>query len=161
MPKPSKLLILVGTMTNTAEYVAQAIEMECGDLMAAIEVRMMDGLDGSVFDEDALYVICSSTYGAGDVPDNAQHLYASLDAQPRFLGHVRYGVIALGDSAYPQTFCNGGRRFDERLRDLGAIRLGEVLQLDASECHDPEAAGAAWCRTWLETVLASESLKSE
>ena len=40
MPAPSKLLILVGTMTNTAEYVAQAIEMECGDLMAAIEVLL-------------------------------------------------------------------------------------------------------------------------
>lgn len=151
----SKLLILVGTMTNTAEYVAQAIEMDAADLIGSVEVRMMDGLDPSVFDEDALYVICSSTYGSGDVPDNAQAFYASLDAQPRFLGHVRFGVIALGDSAqYPQTFANGGRRFDERLRDLGAVRLGEILVLDASSPADPEATGAAWCREWLALAMA-------
>jgi MioC protein len=40
---------------------------------------MMDGQDISVFDEDALYLICSSTYGSGDVPDNAARLYDSLD----------------------------------------------------------------------------------
>src|SRR3954464_12057287 len=33
-----KLKILVGTMTNTAEYVAQAIEMDCADLVDAIEI---------------------------------------------------------------------------------------------------------------------------
>ncbi|MBL0944021.1 MAG: flavodoxin domain-containing protein [Hydrogenophaga sp.] len=156
---PSKLLILVGTMTNTAEYVAQAIEMDSADLIGQIEVRMMDGLGPEVFDEpNALYVICSSTYGSGDVPDNAQAFYASLDSQPRYLGHVRYGLIALGDSAqYPMTFANGGRQFDERLRDLGAVRIGEPLILDASSDVDPEAAGAAWCRAWLAQALAAAS----
>lgn len=153
---PTKLLILVGTVTSTAEYVAQAIELDSSDLIERIEVRMMDGLDPSVFDEDALYVICSSTYGTGDVPDNAQAFYASLDSQPRFLGHVRYGLIALGDSLqYPQTFANGGRRFDERLRDLGAVRLGEPLILDASSDDNPETVGAAWCREWLTQALAA------
>lgn len=152
---PTKLLILVGTVTNTAEYVAQAIELDSSDLIEHIEVRLMDGLDPSVFDEDALYVICSSTYGTGDVPDNAQAFYTSLDSQPRFLGHVRYGLITLGDSLqYPQTFANGGRRFDERLRDLGAVRIGEPLILDASSDDDPEAVGAAWCREWLTQALA-------
>ena len=156
MPTPSKLLILVGTMTSTAEYVAQAIELDCADLVGSIEVRMMNGLDISVFDEDALYVICTSTYGSGDVPDNAQALYASLDSQPRFLGHVRYGLIALGDSAqYPNTFANGGRLFDARLADLGAVRLGEPLVLDAFTVDDPEAADIAWCREWLPQALAA------
>ena len=153
-PIPAKLLILVGTMTNTAEYVAQAIEMDSADLIGQIEVRMMDGLTPAVFDEDALYVICTSTYGTGDVPDNARAFYDGLDSQPRFLGHVRYGVIALGDSLqYPQTFANGGRRFDERLQDLGAVRIGDVLRLDASSDDDPEATGASWCREWLALAL--------
>ena len=67
-----KLKILVGTMTSTAEYVAQSIQMDCTDLVSDIEVVLMDGKDISVFDEDALYLICSSTYGSGDVPDNAR-----------------------------------------------------------------------------------------
>jgi hypothetical protein len=40
-----KLKILVGTMTSTADYVAQAIQMDCADLVDDIEVQLMDGLD--------------------------------------------------------------------------------------------------------------------
>ena len=40
-----KLKILVGTMTSTADYVAQAIQMDCADLVDEIEVTLMDGLD--------------------------------------------------------------------------------------------------------------------
>jgi MioC protein len=150
-----KLRILVGTMTDTALYVAQAIQLDCADLVTEIDVQRMDGLDIGVFDDDALYLICSSTYGSGDVPDNAQALYASLGAQPKFLGHVRYGVIALGDSAYPQTFCFGGKRFDEKLVDLGAQRIGEVWCHDASSGVLPEEAACAWCREWLTRALAT------
>jgi MioC protein len=149
-----KLKILVGTMTSNADYLAQAIEMECGDLVDEIEVQLMDGLDISIFDEDALYLICSSTYGSGDVPDNARTLYDSLDQDARYLGHVRYGVIALGDRTYLQTFCQGGKKFDERLQGLGARRLGEVWCHDASDGTLAETEGAAWCRQWLAAALA-------
>jgi MioC protein len=151
----AKLKILVGTMTSTAEYVAQAIQMDCADLVDDIEVLPMDSLDISAFDDtEALYLICTSTYGTGDVPDNARALYDSLDTAPKFLGHVRYGVIALGDSTYMQTFCFGGKKFDERLSGLGAQRVGEVWCHDASSDTMPETAGAAWCREWLATALA-------
>jgi MioC protein len=158
MNPPLRLLILVGTVTNTAEHVAQAIAMDCADLIERIEVRRMDGMDIGVFEEDALYVICTSTHGAGDVPDNARQLYDSLGSEPRFLGHVRYGVIALGDqSTYPLTFANGGLRFDERLADLGAVRIGDVFCHDASGGIEAETAGAAWCRAWLAQVLTARA----
>ncbi len=152
-----KLRILVGTMTSTADYVAQAIQMDCADLVSDIEVELMDSLDMKVFDEDhakdALYLICTSTYGQGDVPDNARALYESMAAQPQFLGHIRYGVIALGDRTYQQTFCFGGKKFDERLQDLGAQRIGEVWLHDASTGTMPETEGTQWCREWLAAAL--------
>lgn len=149
-----KLTILVGTMTSTAEYVAHAIQMDCADLVTEIEVKLMDGLDISVFDEHALYLICSSTYGSGDVPDNARNLYDSLDGQAKYLGHVRYGVIALGDRTYLNTFAFGGKKFDERLQGLGAERIGEVWCHDASAGTMPEELGTAWCREWLAQAMA-------
>ena len=156
-----KLKILVGTMTSTADYVAQAIQMDCADLIDDIEVHLMDTLDISVFNEanakDAIYLICSSTYGQGDVPDNARALYESMDAEPQFLGHVRYGVIALGDRTYLQTFCFGGKKFDERLQDLGAQRIGDVWCHDASSGTMPESEGAEWCRQWLTLALQAET----
>ena len=148
-----KLKILVGTMTSTADYVAQAIQMDCADLVEDIEVQLMDGLDISAFDEDAIYLICTSTYGSGDVPDNARNLYDSLDTQPKYLGHVRYGVIALGDRTYMQTFCFGGKKFDERLQGLGAQRIGEVWCHNASAGTLPEELGTAWCREWLALAM--------
>ena len=148
-----KLKILVGTMTSTAEYVAQAIQMDCSDLVADIDVQVMDTLDISAFDEDALYLICTSTYGSGDVPDNARALYDSLASNPKFLGHVRYGVIALGDRTYQQTFCFGGKKFDERLQDLGAHRVGDVWCHDASSGTLAETEATDWCREWLAQAL--------
>lgn len=159
-----KLKILVGTMTSTADYVAQAIQMDCEDLMTGIEVLLMDDLTPSVFSpdeaKDALYLICTSTYGQGDVPDNARALYDALDAEPQFLGHVRYGVIALGDRTYLQTFCYGGKKFDARLQDLGAQRLGEVWCHDASSGTLPESEGLVWCRQWLEAALQAQEAPS-
>ena len=148
-----KLRILVGTMTSTADYVAQAIQMDCADLVNEIEIELMDKLDISVFStekaKDAIYLICASTYGSGDVPDNARALYESLGASPQFLGHVNYGVIALGDRTYMQTFCFGGQKFDERLQDLGAHRIGDIWRHDASSGTMPETEGTEWCRQWL------------
>ena len=149
-----KLKILVGTMTSTAEYVAQAIEMDCADLVDEIQVLLMDGLDRSVFSENALYLICTSTYGSGDVPDKARAFYESLGAAPADLRHVRYGVIALGDRTYLQTFALGGKKFDERLQTLGAQRVGDVWCHDASAGTMPETEGTVWCRAWLTHALS-------
>ena len=147
-----KLKILVGSMTGTAHRIAQAIRMDCNELVARIDVLPMDGIGVSVFDAqdvDLRYLICCATHGSGDVPDNASDLYDSLDLEPRYLGHVRYGVIALGDQCYPDTFCGGGKKFDARLQDLGAQRVGELCCLDASSGNDAEAEAVRWCRQWL------------
>ena len=149
-----KLKILVGTMTSTADYVAQAIQMDCADLVDEIEVQLMDGIDIGVFDENAIYLICTSTYGSGDVPDNARALFDSLATQPKDLSQLRYGVIALGDRTYMQTFAYGGKKFDERLQGLGAQRIGEVWFHDASAGTMPETEGTLWCREWLVQALS-------
>ena len=149
-----QLKILVGTVTGNAMLVAQAIALSCTDLVADIAVLPMDGLDIGVFEQDALFLVCTSTTGAGDVPDNAQALYASLQSEPRYLGAVRYGLIALGDAgAHAATFAEGGLKFDAALQDLGAKRIGEVFTHDASGDEDAETAGVDWCRAWLAQAL--------
>src|SRR4051812_42142885 len=126
-----ELTILVGTMTGTAQSVAQEVELTLEDEHTHIKVVPMDGLDAAVFCAGGLYLICSSTYGQGDVPDNARALYESLQSARPDLARVSYGVIALGDRTYNDTFCNGGRRFDQLLGELGARRIGEPMLHDA------------------------------
>ena len=147
---PLDLNILVGTMTNTAQLVAQEIELTAGDDDTRIAVTYMDGLDATAVQPGNLYLICTSTYGQGDVPDNAKSLYDSLVASRPDLTGVRYGVIALGDRTYLQTFCYGGKKFDAILTGLGAQRIGEVCIHDASAGTLPEEVCIEWAQAWIE-----------
>ena len=151
-----QLHILVATMSGNAESVAQALQLACSDAFDPIHIHRMETVDASIFEQDAVFIICSSTFGSGDVPDNGQALYAQLDAEPRYLGHVRYGVISLGDSSYGETFCQGGLKFDARLQDLGAQRVGDVLCHDASGDTVAEDDAVVWCQAWLAQALASQ-----
>ena len=110
----------------------------------------MDGLDISVFERPGVFLVCTSTTGSGEVPDNAHGLYFSLDSQPTYLGQVRYGLIALGDSSYGDTFLGGGKLFDAKLQDLGAQRMGDICVLDACETTQPETDALHWFTTWLK-----------
>jgi len=145
-----ELTILVGTMTGTAQLVAQEVELTLDDGETKVQTRPMDGLGASVFAGGGLFLICSSTYGQGDVPDNAKHLYGSLQAERPDLSGVQYGVIALGDRTYAETFCNGGRRFDAILAELGARRIGDIMLHDASAGTMPEELAVAWVAGWIE-----------
>src|SRR3989440_11189771 len=119
-PMALELTILVGTMTGTAQLVAQELELTLDDGETRVRTVMMDGLDAGVFSVGGLFLICSSTYGQGDVPANANNLYESLRAARPDLSSVQYGVIALGDRTYAETFCNGGGGVDAVLSQLGA-----------------------------------------
>jgi MioC protein len=152
---PAKITILVGTMTGTAQLVAQELELAWDDGETQVETLVMDGLDASVFERPGVFLICTSTYGQGDVPDNAKALYADLQAKRPNLTHVRYGVFGLGDRTYAETFNFGGKRFDEILAELGARRIGERVQHDASSGVLPEETAQEWGVDWL--TLAREA----
>src|SRR5262249_14449991 len=100
-------------------------------------------------------LICDSTYGQGDVPDNAQKLFADLEATKPDLSSLAYGVIALGDRTYAQTFCFGGKRFDALLQSLGARRIGEVMIHDASAGTIPEEEAVGGVGPWLARSRAA------
>jgi MioC protein len=144
-----ELTILVGTMTGTAQLVAQEIELRLDEGETRVRTRLMDGLDATAFAGGGLFLICTSTYGQGDVPDNAKMLHDSLQAQRPDLGKVCYGVIALGDRTYAETFCFGGKRFDTLMRELGARRIGEPMLHDASAGTMPEEVAAEWIEGWI------------
>jgi len=154
-PTPMKVTILVGTMTGTAQLVAQELELAWDDGETRVATLQMDALDSSVFGREGVFLVCTSTYGQGDVPDNARALYEDLQAKRPNLAHVRYGVFGLGDRTYAETFNFGGKRFDEILGELGAQRIGERVQHDASSGVLPEETAQEWGADWL--TLAREA----
>ena len=152
-----KVTILVGTMTGTAQLCAQEMELALDDGETEVETVMMDNLDGSVFSRPSVFLICTSTYGQGDVPDNARALYEDLKQARPDLSHVRYGVFGLGDRTYAETFNFGGKRFDDILTELGARRIGERHMHDASSGILPEETALGWCQQWLAKVKEAQT----
>ena len=144
-----RITILIGTMTGTAQLCAQEMELALGDDDTQIEALLMDGLDCSVFERDGVFLVCTSTYGQGDVPDNARALYEDLQKKRPDLSKVRYGVFGLGDRTYAETFNYGGKRFDDILTELGATRVGERYKHDASSGVLPEETAVEWCQQWV------------
>ena len=148
--------ILVGTMTGTAELVADEIVDVLEGKGAEPEIVLMDDLTAASV-EPGLYVIVTSTYGQGDVPDNAQAFYDSLESAKPDLSSVRYGVFGLGDRTYMQTFNFGGKKFDAMFEGLGAKRIGERVEHDASSGDLPEDMAADWTEEWYALATAESA----
>jgi MioC protein len=144
-----ELNILVGTQTGVAQLVAQEIELRLDGGDIHVNTLLMDELGPGVFDGGGLFLICTSTYGQGDVPDNAKQLYEGLQALRPDLSNVHYGVIGLGDKGtHANTFCFAARKFDRVLNELGARRIGEPLFNDS--CTGlPEDDAAEWIEGWI------------
>ncbi len=145
-----QLTLLVGTVYGNARQIAQTLALAAPDYGASAQVLDMQDLTIDVFDTPGLFVLCCSTTGSGNVPDTAQALYTSLDAQARYLGHVRFGLVALGDSSYGDTFYGGAKAFQNRLQDLGAQLVGEACVLDALDAAEPDTVALAWFETWVQ-----------
>src|SRR5690606_39864497 len=100
---------------------------------------------------DALLACCSTT-GMGELPASIQDFYYELQSRFPLLTEKPFGVIALGDSGYGDTFCQGGEQLRELLLEVQARELLPMLRLDASEPVTPEEDGDAW----LEDVEAAQ-----
>jgi MioC protein len=155
-----ELTILVGTQTGVAQLVAQEIELRLDGEDIRIKTLPMDDLDPSVFDGGGLFLICTSTYGQGDVPDNAKQLYEGLQQLRPDLSNVRYGVIGLGDNGtHASTFCFAAKKFDSLLGELGARRIGDPLFNDS--CIGlPEDDAAEWIESWIPLCRKQLSLEA-
>lgn len=142
-------------MTGTAELVAEEIADALSAKGETTEILLMDDLNAEILNNSAAYIICTSTYGQGDIPDNGQAFVDNLSLASPDLTGVKYGVFALGDLTYNQTFCNAGNLFDEALKKFGAVRIGEVMRHDASSGELPEDQAGEWAEEWLELLKAA------
>lgn len=90
-----------------------------------------------------------STHGEGDPPDNALsfHEYVHGRRAPK-LNHLNFSVLSLGDSSY-EFFCQTGKEFDERFKELGGTRLTDRVDCDL-DYDEPFSE-------WLQGVASSLS----
>jgi len=140
-----KLLILVATMTGTALMAAEDIAEYCSENNIETNIIEIDNAEINILTEAKNPVlICSSTYGQGDVPDSAQDFYNKLKDLSPDLNHIRYALFGLGDMTYRDTFAYGGKKFSDLLDSLNATKIGDPFYHDASDGSLPEEVAVDW-----------------
>src|SRR5689334_8733914 len=143
----ARILILVGTESGNAQMVADALKPV---LMAAghsVDVTDKAASAADLRSHDVLLVVCA-THGSGDIPTNIQPLAQTLERERPDLSSHRYGVVALGDMTYQDTFCGGGKKVDKAFELCGARRIGDRLEVDASSQPLPDEEALSWVEDW-------------
>jgi sulfite reductase (NADPH) flavoprotein alpha-component len=146
------ILILYGSQSGNSEDIA----IQAGNLSMKLNldptVRAMDEISITDLKDQKRVLICCSTWGDGEQPDNAEDLWeeagnSSIDS----LDGLNFSVLALGDSSY-DLFCESGKEWDKWLESKGAKRIHERVDCDV----DYEEKAQAWSEAVLRKMAEVE-----
>lgn len=147
------ITILYGTQTGNAEGVAEDAAAVARENGLAPNVVDMDDIEVEDLPSIERLLVVTSTYGEGEMPDNAQSLWDAISADdaPR-LENTFFSVLALGDTSY-DDFCLAGKEWDQRLEALGAQRIADRIDCDV----DFDAPAEEWINKAVPTIAEKGS----
>ena len=122
--------ILFGTQTGNSESVAEDLSNFALSNGFKTQINALDDIEMNILSKMKNVAIITSTYGEGEMPDNAQLFWNALSSNtaPQ-LNNMNYSVLALGDTGY-EEFCHAGKLLDTRLEQLGAKRIIKRIDCD-------------------------------
>lgn len=147
-----KITLVYGTETGNSKKLAtelagvakkKGIQVKLGDLS---QYKPKD-----LAKEEYLFVVIS-TQGEGEPPILAKKFYDYIHENELNLSNIKFGVLALGDSTYPQ-FCKTGEDLDTRFEVLGAERIIPLKRCDI----DYEEDAHRWLDHIFEVVQNKEA----
>jgi len=151
--------ILFGTQTGNSEAIAEDMSKIANDAGFKTNVNSLDNITMDILGNMENVAIITSTYGEGEMPDNAQLFWDALSANTApNLSNIKYSVLALGDTGY-EEFCHAGKLIDTRFEQLGATRMQDRVDCDV----DYEELSEKWISSLItkwkpETQVTKEKL---
>jgi succinate dehydrogenase/fumarate reductase-like Fe-S protein/flavodoxin/ferredoxin len=139
------LNILFGSQSGNSEGLAAKMAKQAKDFGLEAVVHDMDEFNlASMAGMSRVAIICS-TWGEGEMPDNAEELWQQSGAEDApTLTKTNFTICALGDTSY-EFYCQCGKEWDDRLASMGGNRV--VDRIDCDVDYDAPAA------TWISAAL--------
>tara|TARA_Y100000766_G_C18898564_1_gene602196 strand:+ start:18 stop:2189 length:2172 start_codon:yes stop_codon:yes gene_type:complete len=138
------IAIFFGSQTGNAEELAEKTAKMAKKAGLNPKIFDMDGFDPATFSSHKRILILTSTWGEGDMPDNAEDLWLATEGLNPSLAGVSFSVCAIGDTSYDE-FCKAGIDWDQKFASLGATRVHDIQLCDVE--YEPE-----W-EKWAKAVI--------
>ena len=134
-----KITIAYGTETGNSkklatDFAARAKKKGINARLVGLEQYRLNDLA-----KEEYFFTVISTQGDGEPPAAAKKFYDHLHEGGVRLERMKYGVLALGDTAYP-LFCKAGEDIDQQLQKMGGQRIASLQKCDT----DYEAEAGSW-----------------
>ena len=123
------LAILFGSQTGNAAGLAEKTAKLAANYGLVPTVYDMDGFDPASLANHKRTLIITSTWGEGEMPDNAETLWQSVNSQSPSLAGVSFSICAIGDTSYDE-YCKAGLDWDGIYESLGASRVHPIQLCD-------------------------------
>jgi len=145
------LTILYASQTGNAKGVAKQLAQSAETAGISVNLKNISEYKAKSLKNETHLLIVASTNGEGEAPDDAIEFHEFLLGKkaPK-LANLSYSVLALGDSSY-EFFCQTGKDFDERLKELGAKQVSPRVDCDVDYDTDTDA--------WILSIV--DNLKEE
>lgn len=139
-PQPRSILILYGSQSGNSEELAEQAGKACGKHGLNAEVKSMEDVEIMDLKSYSRLLVCCSTWGDGEQPDNAEDLWEAANGGAiADLKGLNFSVLALGDTSY-DLFCESGKEWDSWFEKVGANRVHPRVDCDV----DYEQPAAEW-----------------
>ncbi|TYA24433.1 FMN-binding protein MioC [Aggregatibacter actinomycetemcomitans] len=141
-----KICLITGSTLGGAEYVAEHLE---GILQQqGFSTALLHGPSLDEVINEKLWLVVTSTHGAGELPDNLKPLFDELKTGDADLSELRFAVIGLGNSDY-DTFCFAVDTVEQTLQAKSAVKIIDALRIDVlTETYQEQCA-----EDWLPNFL--------
>lgn len=141
-----EITLITGSTLGNAEYVAEHLAslLEQSNFI----VKLLHGPNLEDLPLNGIWLVITSTHGAGELPDNLQPLYKQIHNQKPDLSQIRFGAIGLGSREY-DNFCAGIQLMVDLLTQQRALQIGKCLEIDVIEHLIPEDPAEVWLADWL------------
>lgn len=155
MVPESKMLVLYGSETGTAQDVAERINREAKCHHFTSRVMALNDYPMASLISESIVVFVVSTTGQGDPPENMKVFWRFImrrNLHTSSLVNMKFAVLALGDSSY-QKYNFIGKKLHKRLLQLSGTQLQPVGLADDQHDLGPDAVIDPWLKSLWQKLL--------